>query len=89
MDTSEQQARTVLEQIQNYVDALSLRVWIVKQSRYGRRPPPKVWAYLHSFVKRYGIEGDVSELIDLLEAADIRDDLTLGRFLIKWDKLTS
>lgn len=87
MDLPAEEARAVIEQLDSLLDPLSLRAWIVKQTKAGRKAHPSdPWGFTRRFVLDYGTEADAQRVIDLFEAAGIGNDLEAGRFLLKWDE---
>ena len=83
---TDEEAQAMIGQLEALVDTLSLRVFIVRSSNYGRKAPAPghPWQYVEDFTRQYG--GDAAQIIAVFEGAGITDSVEAGRVLLQWNK---
>lgn len=81
---TDEEAKAMIERLESLVDTLSLRVFIVKKSNYGRKASATPWQYVEDFTRQYG--GDAAQIIAVFEGAGITDSVEAGRALLQWNK---
>ncbi len=70
------------------VDVLGLRVFLGKKTRYGRHAhPTDTWGFTREYLARYAEGVDTDDVIGILEAQGIPNDVECGRWLLQHDEL--
>jgi hypothetical protein len=86
-ETAKLSARSTIMQLSELTDLIGLRTYIVKKTRYGRKPGRESWAYTREAISMYAPNTDADEVIRLFKGVGCQDEIEAVRWLLKHDEL--
>ncbi len=83
---SAQEAITMLEQ--HEIDALGLRVWLEKKTKYGKKKHNSdALGFVREYLAYYNPDANADAVINILKSQGIASDSDCGRWLLIHDSL--
>ena len=74
-------ASTLMKELSELCDPVSLMSWIAKRTAYGRRPGPDPWGYTRLFFTEYGVPQRAEQVAALFEPVGVRDEVDASVWL--------